>query len=63
MLTGRGIRGHEETTVRRAREGLEAQASTIPDAVLRRRFLEDIPYHREIASSWAALQERSATAL
>ena len=47
---------------RRAHEGLEAQAATIPDATLRRRFLEDIPYHREIASTWAALQERPATA-
>jgi len=46
----------------RAREGLEAQAATIPDAALRRRFLDDIPYHREIASTWAALKERPATA-
>ena len=32
----------------RARDALRTQATTIHDAELRRRFLQDIPHHREI---------------
>ena len=37
----------------RAHEGLEAQAATIPEPSLRARFLDGIPYHREIAAALA----------
>jgi len=37
----------------RAHEALQAQAATIADAELRRRFIENIPVHKEIAAAWA----------
>jgi hypothetical protein len=36
----------------RAHSGLDVQAATIADAALRRRFLDGIPHHREIAAAW-----------
>jgi hypothetical protein len=33
---------------------LREQAATIPDQVMRRSFLEQVPYHREIVAEWAA---------
>jgi tetratricopeptide (TPR) repeat protein len=38
----------------RAHTALAAQADAITDPALRRRFLDDIPHHREIVAAWAA---------
>jgi len=35
---------------------LQDRAATITDAALRRRFLNDIPEHREIVAAWQALR-------
>ena len=37
---------------------LQAQAAKITDMAMRRSFLENVPYHREIVAAWAEAQAR-----
>jgi predicted ATPase/class 3 adenylate cyclase len=45
----------------RAHTGLMAQADAISDLALRRGFLQNIPYHREIEAAWAKRDSPSET--
>jgi hypothetical protein len=44
------------TVLERAHARLQEQAAKITDLMMRRSFLENVPYHREIAAAWAATQ-------
>ena len=43
------------STIETAWKSLQQKAARLPDEAARRRFLEDVPYHREIASAWGTL--------
>jgi hypothetical protein len=39
---------------------LQQRAAKIPDEAMRRSFLENVPYHREIVAAWAAYVQANA---